>query len=117
MVQSDLKKRKIPTWYNIVQDRAEWRKVVSGEAAGKQRKKVAEEKHDNNEDARLVCHKCGKRYMSRRGGWYELHVATCGMKGGGVGGREVMVCPKCGKVYHAKRWFNGHVTNCGSGQI
>jgi hypothetical protein len=34
MIERDLKKRKIESWYNIVQDRAEWRRIVNGEVSG-----------------------------------------------------------------------------------
>ena len=33
MIQADLKKRKVTSWYNIVQDRAKWRKIVHGGSA------------------------------------------------------------------------------------
>ena len=92
------------------------------------RKKRADEKDDENTErngqVKLSCPKCGKKYMSKRGGWYDDHVTTCGVEAGehiddgGVGRkRKASVCPKCGKEYRTKRWFKSHVTNCGSGRF
>src|ERR1044072_3697284 len=94
MIEADLKKTKVTRWYNVVQDRASWRKVVNGETADadmrrKGRKKAkeravvvsrSEKKVDVVEAAvvpEFMCPKCGKGYMSRKGGWYQKHIDSC----------------------------------------
>ena len=119
MIQSDLKKRKVKSWYNVVQDRAAWRRVVNGEKSASKirgvRKKEGEEKDDGVSSGRLglTCPKCGKEYQSDSRGWFSKHVEECGTDGGGGGGVR---CPTCQKHYKSKAggWFQKHITICGS---
>ena len=92
MIEADLKKTKLTSWYNVVQDRESWRRIVNGEGADadmrrKGRKKAQERVVNRKEEKveeidvemvpELICPKCGKAYMSRRGGWYQKHIDTC----------------------------------------
>jgi uncharacterized C2H2 Zn-finger protein len=122
MIDADLKKRKMTSWYNSVQDRAVWRRIVNGEAgAGVRRRKNRTEKEDegNEDEATLKCPTCGKKYMSKRGGWYDQHVARCGKsaegKDEGSEGEAKLKCPTCGKKYKSKGggWYAQHVASCG----
>jgi uncharacterized C2H2 Zn-finger protein len=120
MIQADLKKRKVTSWYNIVQDRAKWRKIVHGgsEVARIRGERVREneKKQDTTvEDSGgpdLTCPKCGKEYRARRS-WFNKHVEECGKSAGGG-----WSCPKCGKQYKSKAggWYQKHIDSCGSSQ-
>ena len=138
MIERDLKKRKIESWYNIVQDRAEWRRIVNGEVSGVVRRgrRKGDEKKDKKEDASgvalehrtegLECPKCGKKYNTKKGGWYDKHLRECivvkelvgldGESDGDGGGKSSLVCPKCGKEYRSNRggWCTKHLKSCGS---
>ena len=85
MIDKDLKQRKIASWYNIVQDRASWRRIVNGESGdvvmkGKGRKSAVERSSVDGlarkkKTTQLECPKCGKvckgasRSMRKGGGW------------------------------------------------
>ena len=79
MIEKDLKKRKVQScWYNVVQDRNEWRKVVHGDTKNVRVKRRAEE--DEVEDLvefRMFCPKCGKGYRNNKGGFFRRHVDSC----------------------------------------
>jgi hypothetical protein len=86
MVQADLKKRGVESWYNIVEDRTLWRRVVRGEKvdAGMRRRargraeKAGEEGKMKEAKSGGVCGNCGKEYRTNNGGWFSKHVAGCG---------------------------------------
>ena len=60
----------------------------------------------------LKCHKCGREYLSNRGGWFDKHVRECGEEQKSVG----LACPKCGAAFKSKLggWYTRHVNSCGS---
>ena len=83
MIENDLRKRNVVSWYDIVQDRVAWRTVVHGEIvdAGMRRRIKWEAKGENEKNAdgdkpNLVCPNCGKGYL--RTGWLQKHLARCG---------------------------------------
>jgi hypothetical protein len=93
MVQADLKKRGVEGWYDIAQDRTNWRKVVHGEKvdAGVRRRLRGRQKKDGEEGKTKEavgkmkeavsggeCPKCGKVYRTNNGGWFSKHVSGCG---------------------------------------
>ena len=118
MIEADLKRRKVNSWYNIVQDRKKWRKIVHGEGTAStirgERKVVKEIEQDVGVEIEtgkdLTCPKCGKEYRARRS-WYNKHVENCGKNAEGG-----WSCPKCGKHYKSKAggWYQKHIDGCGS---
>jgi hypothetical protein len=143
MIDADLKKRKVKSWYNIVQDRVAWRKVVHGEVSAKirgKRRKKEDEKNDVVVSSKVIgreglfCPKCGKEYHSNKGGWFKKHVASCLVIDDSVSERkeenaemgdgkmvvnvEGLKCPYCKKHYKSKAggWYQKHVDVCGSSQ-
>jgi hypothetical protein len=84
MVQGDIRKRNIVSWYSHVQNRVEWRKIVKGEVnEQKGRRKLERKEEDSNRRMRrmteaLKCMKCGKEYRGgKRGGHYQRHIEVC----------------------------------------
>ena len=129
MIESDLKKRKVQTWYNVAQERVEWRKVVHGESVRGRRKQVESKEAIPLEEMGVRCPRCGKLYRNNRGGWFSRHVEQCGEGSGGrvepdsakagrVSGGGELKCPKCGKIYRSKAggWYARHTVECGSSQ-
>jgi predicted RNA-binding Zn-ribbon protein involved in translation (DUF1610 family) len=141
MIERDLKKRKVQSWYKIVQDRTEWRKIVHGDISGVVKKGRQKDKNERKNEASgdgggvaaehrkegLVCPKCGKVYNTRKGGWFDKHIRECmvvkewiGLDGGYDGGdgakSTALICPKCGKEYRSKKggWFTKHLQPCGA---
>src|SRR5690242_14363179 len=65
------------------------RRIVNGEVSGVVRRgrRKGDEKKDKKEDASgvalehrtegLECPKCGKKYNTRKGGWYDKHLREC----------------------------------------
>ena len=86
MIEADLRKRGVVSWYTFAQDRGAWRKMVNGEAVVRKRRgrKGGEEKSDGGEEGSeraasgLTCPTCGKSFRSRKGGWFNKHVTGCG---------------------------------------
>ena len=135
MVEADMKKRKVQNWYNVVQDRVKWRRVVHGEKVSPVRgvrKQQDETEGKTLDELGLRCPKCGKVYRNNKGGFYARHVASCEAEGAEKKEKKPVVreerrvvdsggglkCPKCGKKYQSNvgGWYKKHINKCGSSQ-